>query len=549
MRTIFAFLFAITAVLVLSEASYPRHILLNTTEDYETHWKRLTILNRTISKSSDGQEVVLSVLVNSDEGMNQVRRLEQERVVSVVDPRHRELSLGDIFGFDFERKFPCYRTLAQLHSRIDEIVANHPDIATTESIGTSYLEQASGNGYDIPVLVLTNFGSTFPKVPALLVSGIHPRELTPVESILRLAEYLVDNKNDPEISYLLDHTEIHIVPMVNPDTRAEIEVTGKRLRKNRHNYGCKISHPGVDLNRNFPIHYGMDSGSSSDPCHNNYRGSNALSEPETENLFVYARQLFGATERPLSQLYNKCPEETPGLFLDVHSQGRLIIFPWSAFGDRKAPNDEVTMASKMATLAGGFQLWGPGQEGFLYPASGSSTDGIYGQFCVPSFGFELGNDHFEKCKDYEEYVWPGVLASLLYSLTTATKAFHTSRGPDILSYSIEGGVLRVQVSDDALTVAESQPIQQVLVFGQDPDTPGAIPQAMTPVDGVFDSSTEEATLDVSGMPGATLHIVAEDQAGYRGPVFVTTNSEISMEDRYPPVRQSPPSLFGFLPWK
>ena len=55
------------------------------------------------------------------------------------------------------------------------------------------------------------------------------------------------------------------------------------IRKNRNIASeCDIFNGGVDINRNYSFKFGMDeSGSSSNPCQEDYRGERAFSEPET----------------------------------------------------------------------------------------------------------------------------------------------------------------------------------------------------------------------------------------------------------------------------
>lgn len=59
-----------------------------------------------------------------------------------------------------------------------------------------------------------------------------------------------------------------------------------RKNFNRKYNNCKISSPlsagGVDLNRNYDDHFGLDNnGSSDNECSDDYRGVGPFSEPET----------------------------------------------------------------------------------------------------------------------------------------------------------------------------------------------------------------------------------------------------------------------------
>ena len=61
-------------------------------------------------------------------------------------------------------------------------------------------------------------------------SAIHAREYTTAELTTRFAEHLVNNYNvDADITWLLDHFELHLVPQANPDGR---KIAGIRIGQN-----------------------------------------------------------------------------------------------------------------------------------------------------------------------------------------------------------------------------------------------------------------------------------------------------------------------------
>ena len=78
------------------------------------------------------------------------------------------------------------------------------------------------------------------------------------------------------------------VPLVNPDGYEFSRSEDRQWRKNRRkNPGSKCF--GVDLNRNFLKKFGT--ASSKNPCAEDFRGSNAFSEPETFALKEYIEGL------------------------------------------------------------------------------------------------------------------------------------------------------------------------------------------------------------------------------------------------------------------
>ena len=111
----------------------------------------------------------------------------------------------------------------------------------------------------------------------LIISGLHAREYAPPELAMRFAETLVDGYNvDADITWLLQHTEIHLIIYVNPDGRYvaenDRELFWRKSLNPTQGGGCSWNNTGVDLNRNYDFAWGDTNGSSSDPCDNEYHG-------------------------------------------------------------------------------------------------------------------------------------------------------------------------------------------------------------------------------------------------------------------------------------
>ncbi|KAF9310958.1 hypothetical protein BG003_007929 [Podila horticola] len=109
------------------------------------------------------------------------------------------------------------------------------------------------------------------------------------------------------VTNILHATEIIIIPNMNPDGYEFSWDVDRIWRKNRRNNGNGIY--GVDLNRNWPDHWG-NGGSSTDPNAENYGGPFANSEPEVRglvNFFKSQRRILGA--------------------VDLHTHAQLILRP------------------------------------------------------------------------------------------------------------------------------------------------------------------------------------------------------------------------------
>ena len=361
---------------------------------------------------------------------------------------------------------------------------------------------------------------------------------------MRWAEHLLANYGkDPDITWVLDRTRIHIVPIANPDGR---QIVQDHLdwwyRKNARPNGCKDgeAYYGVDLNRNFPMFYGDDSASGRKPCDETYRGTGPLSEPESMAVFAYQSALFddsikkGTREEAEARDHEACPTSSSGIFIDVHSNGDFVYFPWG-YRDEASPNHLplLTMSAKLAH-PGNYQLWGPEQEGFLYFVSGDASDAIYGMGCVFSVGYEIGSEFYSPCDELESEIVPIMQESLLYAAKCASAPYLLPLGPDVLSIDINSTdpsnvVMIVEVSDDDLIVNHAvfdsnpgQPIAAVHVFVDshpyDEESEGF---PMEPVGEFFYSVKEVAvlTLDLSYLEGRhTLYFQATDRDGFAGPV-------------------------------
>jgi len=225
--------------------------------------------------------------------------------------------------------------------------------------------------------------------------------------------------------------EIHIIPHANPDGRIYLENGGEYTgwKKNR-NDSCAVAgwRYGVDPNRNFPFKWGQCSDadgsqrcSSSSNCESIvYRGSSAKSEQESKAIVEYASSLFPAEQRKGDLQTSEAQFNTPfsasseGVFLDIHSHGRLVGWPWG-FKNTPTPNDEGlgALGRKMASFSG-YRLWAPQMPNRLYGFDGSTIDTMYGWLGAASFFFELGTTFSEPCDTFSTII-NEVFPALLYA--------------------------------------------------------------------------------------------------------------------------------------
>ncbi len=332
--------------------------------------------------------------------------------------------------------FACYRTVEETYATLDALSITYPNLARWVDIGDSWeKEQSFGMaGYDLRALVISNQASSAPKAVFYLLAAVHARELTTAESATRFGEHLVRAYgHDPDVTWLLDHNEIHIVPLGNPDGRKRAEA-GFLWRKNVNNGdGCYSQTSfGVDLNRNGSFRWagcGTGNCSSSDPCGLTFRGRAPGSEPETQALEAYARSIL-ADQRG-SNDEDAAPLDATGLFISLHSYGELVLFPW---GWTNAASPNLTQLQTLGRKFGylnGHAVCQLSQPGCLYRADGTNDDFVYGELGVASYTFELGNYFFESCTAFEETIWPTNLSALLYAAKAARRPYQTPSGPDV----------------------------------------------------------------------------------------------------------------------
>ncbi|MCE7982656.1 MAG: peptidase M14 [Caldilinea sp. CFX5] len=434
--------------------------------------------------------------------------------------------------------YACYRTVEETYSSLAALATAHPDLATWRDIGDTWEKVTPSNapGYDIYAFVLTNRARPGPKPKFLLMGAIHAREYTTAELATRFAEELVAKyKRDPDVTWLLDYHEIHIIPQANPDGRKLAEA-GQLWRKNTNNTnGCDFSFSwGTDLNRNSSFQWNTG-GSSSNACDLTYHGPSAASEPETQAIETYAQSIFPDQRGPDDS--DPAPADASGVFISLHSYSELVLFPWG-YTAAPSPNRSAlqTLGRKFGYYNGYQVCTGPD---CLYGTSGTTDDFTYGTLGVASYTFELGQNFFEGCNFFEENVLPKNMPALYYAAKVARRPYQLPSGPDVLqpTATFTGTTLLVQATIDDTRynsngwgIEASQPISAARLTI---DTPawitGTQVYTMSAGDGLFNATTEKVALviDASAWPlgQRLLFIEGQDSAGNWGPptaLFVTT---------------------------
>lgn len=403
--------------------------------------------------------------------------------------------------------FACYRTVEETYQSMDQLAAQHPQLVQVLDIGDSWDKQRNGAaGYDLRVLKITNRNISGSKPVMFAMSALHAREYATAETLTRFAESLLAAyATDADVRWMLDHQELHLLLQANPDGRKRAE-QGASWRKNINDAYCPTNNNfrGADLNRNFPYQWGAWNGSSGDSCSQVYRGPMAASEPESAAILAYVNSIF--PDYRADDFTTPAPSDSAGIFLDVHSAGGLLLWPWG-FRPELAPNG-ISLATLGRRLAW-FNNYQATPSIDLYPTDGTTIDQVYGTRGVAAFAYELGSVFFEPCSNFENNVLPVNIASLKYALRVARRPYEQPAGPETTSVFaaplVEQGEtleLAALIDDTRFRQAEGVEATQnvtggVAYLNQLPWAPGATPLGnLQASDGAFNSSSELARISI-----------------------------------------------------
>ncbi|MBD81519.1 MAG: hypothetical protein CL840_21550 [Crocinitomicaceae bacterium] len=193
----------------------------------------------------------------------------------------------------------------------------------------------------------------------------HSREPMSMEPLLYYMWWLLENYGtNAEATYLVNHRELHFIPVVNPDGYVYNQTIkpngGGMWRKNRRDVGG--GEYGVDLNRNYSSQFGNPIGASSDSSSSSYHGKSAFSEPETQAVRDYVNGI------------------KPSIAFTSHSHGqKFLISPGC-----RLPNEDFESYAEFSTefVTNAFDGFGTTYEMLNYTSCGTTRhfmhdEGIY----------------------------------------------------------------------------------------------------------------------------------------------------------------------------
>ena len=351
---------------------------------------------------------------------------------------------------------------------------------------------------DLRVLKITNQNIPGPKPVLFISSSIHAREYTTAELNTRFAQFLLNNYNlNADVTWILDHHEIHLSLLSNPDGREQAQ-TGILWRKNTNQTYCAPGSDsrGVDLNRNYPFAWGI--GGSTTECSDTFRGPAAESEPEITAQMDYIRQIYSDNRGP--GVNDEAPDDTAGIFIDIHSYGELILWPWGYTNDDPPNNNQLQALGKRTAY---FNQYRPQPVNDLVITGGGSIDAAYGELGVASLAFELGTSFFQDCPTFENEILPDNLAALMYLARVTQAPYTQALGPDIERLHVIPNIITTASNIDVSGIAndnrynqsngfqETGMIQSVTAYINELPIHGVDAISLSPVDGSFEAEVEE----------------------------------------------------------
>jgi len=268
--------------------------------------------------------------------------------------------------------FDAYQNYTSVSDYVNSLAASYPTFVTRISLGNS-LQGREIFGFRLTSPVAPIGGS--PRKPVVFFnSEQHAREWIGVMVDMYIAtQFLSQYPSNATIKSLLDTYEFVFVPMSNPDGYNITWTTSRLWRKNARVISGSVR--GVDLNRNWSVGWGLNSGSSGTSTNDTYRGSAPFSEPETQVLRNYALSI---------------PKLVASI--DFHSYSQLVLRPWTyqyVLPDGIAGFDRIgnSMVNAIAASTGAsYEYGGPD---ILYLASGTAPDWFFGTTGALALTIEL----------------------------------------------------------------------------------------------------------------------------------------------------------------
>ncbi|XP_063967817.1 carboxypeptidase B-like [Lytechinus pictus] len=345
--------------------SYSGYQVLRITPQSEDDLTVLSMIEKSISdmvdfwKTPRSVGIPVDIMVSSEyreviTRFIQTRGLQVEVMIDDVEKLSEQQKLREspsTANFDFA----SYHELSEINDWMTSFAASNSILVSLENLATSY------EGRTIRALkVGAPTGSTKPVI--WLEGGIHSREWVSPAAMMYMTNMLVEGYgNDADITSMLDDFDFYMIINYNPDGYEYTWTNDRMWRKTRSNNIGRLC-DGVDPNRNWDFQWGN---AGTNPCADDYQGSNAHSEREVKEVTDFILGLNDVR-----------------VFIDFHAYSQMWLTPWGY--TYRLPSDyteQYTVArdavNALNAVYGTDYVYGS-IANTIYPASGSSVDWAYG---------------------------------------------------------------------------------------------------------------------------------------------------------------------------
>ncbi len=273
--------------------------------------------------------------------------------------------LGSLSGdIRFPKKDAAYHTPMQVVKELTRLAALLPEQSELLSLGKT----AEGN--DILGIRLAGDLSSSDTNSLMILGTHHAREHISTEVPLLFVKHVAEDLNPQERTAFLKGKDIYIFPILNVDG-VNYDLEGgkyKYWRKSRRDLGGEF---GVDLNRNYSVHW-QTGGNSTSKGSDVYRGPSPFSEPETQAVKAFVEEHTNIKS-----------------MISFHSFSEVILYPWGGLKQDPPEQDRGTFESLAKDMAK-FNGYGYGSAAkVMYVASGETCDWAYKDHQIFCFTIEL----------------------------------------------------------------------------------------------------------------------------------------------------------------
>jgi len=267
--------------------------------------------------------------------------------------------------------YPFYHTSEQIESLTKSFV---------ESCGKKATVKTAGSDVSIQEVRIRDPDAK-PTNRVSILFGEHSRELISPETGLQLLKMLCGQDGQKElVENVLKTSEFQLVLNANPKSRLKVEQGDYCLRDNP---------AGVDLNRNWDVHWALN---HETPGSNQYPGPHAFSEPETKVV------------------KGLLTDFKPTTFLSVHSGTKGLYMPWAFDSKHLATRNREPMLEVLKQVDKEHCQcpFGAAGKEVGYDCPGTSFDWVYDHLQAPfSFAWEIhaqSSDDSDLQHRYEEKI-------------------------------------------------------------------------------------------------------------------------------------------------